>query len=71
MKVYDLRDMFCGGGGGGGGQVPDTIGRPGGLSTQMISVEVLMQLSAELDLTVHQLDVRRAYLNAPIDCEIY
>ena len=30
-----------------------------------------MQLAAKLDLTVHQLDVKTAYLNAPIDCEIY
>ena len=40
-------------------------------TTQMTSVRVLMQLAAKLDLTVHQLDVKTAYLNAPIDCEIY
>ena len=40
-------------------------------TTQMTSIRVLMQLAAKLDLTVHQLDVKTAYLNAPIDCEIY
>ena len=37
----------------------------------MISVRVLLQLAAKRDLTVHQVDVKAAYLNAPIDCEIY
>ena len=41
------------------------------LTTQMTSVRVLMQLAVKLDLTVHQFDVKTAYLNAPIDCEIY
>ena len=40
-------------------------------TTHMTSVRVLMQLAAKLDLTVHQLDVKTTYLNAPIDCEIY
>ena len=31
----------------------------------------MMQISAENNLLVHQLDVKTAYLNAPIDCEIY
>ena len=30
-----------------------------------------MQIAAENELIVHQLDVKTAYLNAPIDCEIY
>ena len=30
-----------------------------------------MQLATKLGLTVQQLDVKTAYLNAPIDCEIY
>ena len=37
----------------------------------MISVRVLMELSAKLNLTVHQLDVKTTYINAPIDYEIY
>ncbi len=40
-------------------------------TTKMTSVRVLMQLAAQLDLVVHQLDVKTAYLNSPIDCEIY
>jgi hypothetical protein len=30
-----------------------------------------MQLAVQNDLVVHQLDVKTAYLNAPIDCEIF
>ena len=40
-------------------------------TTHVTSIRVLMQLAAKLDLTVHQLDVKTAYLNAPIDCKIY
>ena len=40
-------------------------------TTQMTSAGVLMQLAAKLDLTVHQLDVKTAYLIAPVHCEIY
>ena len=32
---------------------------------------MLMQFAVENDMTVHQLDVKTAYLNAPIDCEVY
>ena len=32
---------------------------------------MLMQLAVQGDLVVHQMDVKTAYLNAPIDCEIY
>ena len=35
------------------------------------SVEALMQVAVQEDLTLHQMDVKTAYLNAPIDCEIY
>ena len=35
------------------------------------SLRVLMQLAAEYDLTLHQMDVKTAYLNAPINFEIY
>ena len=34
-------------------------------------IRVLMQLAAQHDLILHQMDVKTAYLNAPIDCEIY
>ena len=42
-----------------------------GPTTQIRSVRVFMQLAAKLDLTVHQLDVKTAYLNAPLDYETY
>ena len=32
---------------------------------------MLMQLAVQDNLVVHQMDVKTAYLNAPIDCEIY
>jgi hypothetical protein len=37
----------------------------------MTTLRVLMQLAAQHDLILHQMDVKTAYLNAPIDCEIY
>jgi len=30
-----------------------------------------MQFAVQYDLLVHQMDVKTAYLNAPIDCELY
>ena len=38
---------------------------------KMSTIRMLMQISAENNLTVHQMDVKTAYLNAPIDCEVY
>ena len=32
---------------------------------------MLMQLAVQEDMFVHQMDVKTAYLNAPIDCELY
>lgn len=40
-------------------------------TADMTSVRVLMQLAAQYDLELHQMDVKTAYLHAPIDCEIY
>ena len=40
-------------------------------TAKMSSVRMVMQVAAELDLIVHQLDVKTAYLNAGIDCEIF
>lgn len=34
-------------------------------------VRALLQIAAQHDLILHQMDVKTAYLNAPIDCEIY
>ena len=40
-------------------------------TARLTSVRMLMQLAVQGDLVVHQMDVKTAYLNAPIDCEIY
>ncbi|KAL9987803.1 hypothetical protein ACROYT_G002165 [Oculina patagonica] len=40
-------------------------------TANLTSVRVLMQMAAQHDLILHQMDVKTAYLNAPIDCEIY
>ena len=40
-------------------------------TAKMTSIRMIMQFSAEYNLLVHQLDVKTAYLNAPIDCEVY
>ena len=37
----------------------------------LTSLRVLMQMAAQHDLVLHQMDVKTAYLNTPIDCEIY
>ena len=40
-------------------------------TANITSVRVLMQLTAQYNLTVHQMDVKTAYLHAPIDQEIF
>ena len=40
-------------------------------TARMTSIRMLMQLAVHENLIVHQMDVKTAYLNAPIDCEIY
>lgn len=35
------------------------------------SVCMLMQLAVQKGMVVHQMDIKMAYLNAPIDCELY
>ena len=40
-------------------------------TAKMTSVRTFMQLAVQNDFEVHQLDVKSAYLNADIDCEIY
>ena len=30
-----------------------------------------MQIAAKLDLILHQVDIKTAYLHTPVDCEIY
>ena len=40
-------------------------------TANITSIRTLMQMSAQYDLELHQMDVKTAYLHAPIDCEIY
>ncbi|CAB3981316.1 Hypothetical predicted protein [Paramuricea clavata] len=40
-------------------------------TARMTSIRILMQLVVQYNLTIHQMDVKTAYLNAPIDCELY
>lgn len=40
-------------------------------TANLTSVRSLMQLAAQHDLDLHQMDVKTAYLHAPIDCEVY
>lgn len=37
----------------------------------MTSLRSLMQIAAQYGLELHQMDVKTAYLHAPIDCEMY
>ena len=38
---------------------------------KMATIRSIMQISAHNDLLIHQMDVKTAYLNAPIDCQIF
>ena len=40
-------------------------------TANLTSVRAVMQLAAQRDLVLHQMDVKSAYLSAPIDCEIF
>lgn len=40
-------------------------------TANLTSIRVLMQKAAQENLILHQMDLKTAYLNAPIDCEIY
>lgn len=40
-------------------------------TAKLTSVRMLMQTAVQEDLLVHQMDVKTAYLNAEIDCEIF
>lgn len=40
-------------------------------TANITSIRSLMQIAAQHDLILQQIDVKTAYLNAPIDCEIY
>ena len=40
-------------------------------TARFTTIRMLMQLSVQENLVVHQMDVKSAYLHAPIDCEIF
>ena len=40
-------------------------------TVNMTSVRMLIQTAVNENMLVHQMDVKTAYLNAPIDCELY
>ena len=40
-------------------------------TARMSSVRMLMQQAVQNNMITHQMDVKTAYLNAPIDCDIY
>ena len=40
-------------------------------TAHITSIRMLQQFSAQENITIHQMDVKSAYLNAPIDCEIF
>ena len=40
-------------------------------TAKMTSLRILMQVAAHDNLVLNQMDVKTAYLNAPIDCDIY
>src|SRR6218665_2298255 len=40
-------------------------------TVRITSVRMLMQLAVQQGMIVHQMDVKIAYLNPPIDCELY
>ncbi len=40
-------------------------------TADMTSVRSLMQIAAQYGLELHQIDLKTAYLHAPIDCELY
>lgn len=40
-------------------------------TASMTSVRILIQKAAQDNLVLHQMDVKTAYLHAPMDCEIY
>ena len=37
----------------------------------MASIRLLLQIAVYYDLLIHHMDVKRAYLNTPLDYEIY
>ena len=44
---------------------------PFSTTAHMTSVRMLIQIAVNEDMVIHQMDVKTAYLNAPIDCDIH
>ena len=40
-------------------------------TAKMTTIRMLIHIAAENRMYIHQLDVKTAYLNAPLDCEVY
>ena len=40
-------------------------------TANLTSIRILIQLAVQFNLTVHQMDVKSAYLKGPIDCELF
>ena len=40
-------------------------------TAKMATIRMLVQFAAQHEMLVHQMDVKTAYLNAPIDCEVF
>ncbi len=40
-------------------------------TAKMTSIRTMVNVVAQHDMVVHKLDVKSAYLHAPIDCELY
>ena len=40
-------------------------------TTNMAFIRLLLQIAVQYDLLIHHMDVKSAYLNAPLDYEIY
>ena len=40
-------------------------------TARMSTVRMVIQIAVNCDYLIHQMDVKSAYLNAPIDCELY
>ena len=40
-------------------------------TARMTSIRAIAQIAVQNDMEIHQMDVKAAYLNAPIDCDVY
>ena len=39
-------------------------------TTRMSTIRIVIQIAVSCNYLIHQMDVKSAYLNAPIDCEV-